>query len=150
MIVDFMRGRIFGTLGGGMNLVAVEDVATAHVSALEHGRGGERYLVGGENLSLAQIWETLAAICHRKAPTTRIPYGLALSLGWLDEIRIRLLGGRLGGDAPTVPLEGVRMARHNMFVDDTKARRELGHSATPVRTALERAVAWYADHGYGA
>lgn len=148
MIVDFMRGRMLGTLGGGMNVVAVEDVAAAHVSALERGRTGERYLIGGENLSLTQIWETLAAICHRTAHTARIPYALALALGWLDEARLRLSGGRLGGEAPVVPLEGVRMARHTMFVDDSKARAALGHRATPVSTALERAVTWYSDHGY--
>jgi dihydroflavonol-4-reductase len=149
MIVDFMRGRMFGTLGGGMNVVAVEDVAAAHISALERGQSGERYLIGGENLGLAQIWEMLAAICHIKAHTARVPYGLALALGAVDEVRLRLFGGKLGGEAPFVPLEGVRMARHNMFVDDTKARTVLGHRATPVRAALERAVTWYSDHGYG-
>jgi dihydroflavonol-4-reductase len=148
MIVDFMRGRILGTLGGGMNIVAVEDVAAAHVSALERGRDGERYLIGGENLSLAQIWRLLAGICGRKPPTARVPYGVALGLGWAEELRLRLFKGRLGGEAPLVPLEGVRMARYNMFVSDQKAQTALGHKATPVRTALEHAVTWYADHGY--
>jgi dihydroflavonol-4-reductase len=148
MIVDFMRGRMFGSLGGGMNVVAVEDVAAAHVSALERGQAGERYLIGGENLSLDQIWRILAGICRRKPPTARVPYGLALGLGWGEEIRLRLFRGRLGGEAPLVPLEGVRMARHNMFVSDEKARAMLGHRATSVRDALERAVTWYSDHGY--
>src|SRR6185437_811136 len=122
MIVDFMRGRICGTLNGGMNLVAVEDVAAAHVLALEHGQERERYLIGGENLGLARIWELLAEIRKRKPPTARVPYGLALGLAWADELRSRLFNGGLGGAAPLVPLEGVRMARHNMFVSDEKAR----------------------------
>ena len=148
MIVDFMRGHMFGTLGGGMNVVAVEDVAAAHVRALECGRDRERYLIGGENLSLNRIWQMLGEICHRKPPAARVPYGMALALGWAEEIRLRLLGGRLGGAAPLVPLEGVRMARHNMFISDEKARIELDHKPTAVHAALERAVTWYADHGY--
>ncbi len=148
MVVDFMRGRIFGTLGGGMNLVAVEDVATAHLRALDRGKDGERYLIGGENLSLAQIWQILAGICKRKPPAARVPYGLALGLGWAEEVRLRLLGGKLGDSSPLVPLEGVRMARHNMFVSDRKAREGLGHEATSIVAALERAVTWYSDHGY--
>jgi dihydroflavonol-4-reductase len=139
---------MFGTLSSGMNVVAVEDVAAAHVAALERGQAGERYLIGGENLSLIQLWQILAGICKRKPPTARVPYGLALGLGWAEELRLRLFKGRLGGEAPLVPLEGVRMARHHMFVSDKKARTMLGHKASPVGTALERAVTWYSDHGY--
>jgi dihydroflavonol-4-reductase len=144
MVVDFMRGRIFATLGGGMNVVAVEDVARAHVLALQHGRPGERYLAGGENMSLSQLWKRLAQICGRPAPTARIPFQLALSLGWADELRCRLL--REG--APLIPLEGVRMARHQMYVSCAKAQSELGYEATSVTAALERAVRWYHDNGY--
>src|SRR5256885_16289084 len=85
MVVDFMRGRIFASLHGGLNVVAVEDVARAHVLALRHGRPRERYLVGGENMSLSQLWEHLAKICGRTAPTVRIPFRLALTLGWASE-----------------------------------------------------------------
>jgi dihydroflavonol-4-reductase len=149
MVVDFMRGRIFASLGGGMNVVAVEDVAAAHVLALQRGRPRERYLVGGENLTQSRLWETLARICGRKAPTRQIPYALALTFGWADEMRFRLIGGGAGGmSAPLVPLEGVRMARHNMFVTSEKAQAELGFRPTPVQAALERAVRWYHDNGY--
>lgn len=149
MLVDFMRGRIFATLGGGLNVVAVEDVARAHVLALQYGRPRERYLVGGENVSLSQLWAILASICDRKPPTRRIPYQLALTFGWADEIRCRLFGGAQGGmNAPLVPLEGVRMARHAMYVSCDKARTELGYEATSVKAALERAVRWYRDNGY--
>ncbi len=145
MVVDFMRGRIFASLGGGMNVVAVEDVARAHVLALEQGGVGARYLAGGENLSLSALWERLASICGRRAPARRIPYGLAFGLGWADELRCRLAPG---GAAPLVPLEGVRMARHNMFVSCSHAQDELGYAPTSVDAALERAVRWYRDHGY--
>jgi dihydroflavonol-4-reductase len=149
MIVDFMRGRIFATLGGGMNVVAVEDVARAHVLALQRGRSRERYLVGGENLSLSQLWKRLAKICGRPAPTTHIPYQLALTLGWADEFRCRIFRNREGDIAtPLIPLEGVRMARHFMYVSTAKAQAELGFEATSVTAALERAVRWYRDNGY--
>ncbi len=149
MVVDFMNGRIFATLGGGLNVVAVEDVARAHVLALQHGRPGERYLVGGENLSLSQIWERLAQICGRKAPTVHIPFWMALSLGQADELRCRLFRRSADGmAAPLIPLEGVRMARHQMHVSFAKAQSELGYTATSVTAALERAVRWYRDNGY--
>jgi dihydroflavonol-4-reductase len=144
MVVDFMRGRIFATLSGGLNVVAVEDVARAHVLALQYGRPGERYLVGGENMSLSHLWERLAQICGRRAPTARIPFQLALALGWADELRCRL--SHRG--APLIPLEGVQMARHHMYVNVAKAHTELGYEATSVTAALERAVRWYRDNGY--
>ena len=149
MVVDFMRGRIFATLGGGLNIVAVEDVARAHVLALQHGRPRERYLVGGEDISLLQLWERLAQICGRSAPTVRIPIQLAFTLSWADEFRCRLFSS--GADrmaAPLIPLEGVRMARHHMYANSAKAQSELGYSATSVTAALERAVRWYRDNGY--
>jgi dihydroflavonol-4-reductase len=148
MVVDFMRGRISASLGGGVNVVPVEDVAAAHVLALQHGRPRERYLVGGENMSLDALWERLARICGRTPPTRHIPYGLALVLGWGDELRGRA-SSRLGrATAPLVPLEGVHMARENMWIDDARARTELGYRSGSVEAALERAVRWYRDHGY--
>jgi dihydroflavonol-4-reductase len=149
MIVDFMRGRIFATLGGGLNVVAVEDVARAHVLALQYGRPRERYLVGGENFSLSELWERLAQICDRKAPTMRIPYRLAFTFGLADELRCQLFRKGKGGlSAPLIPLEGVRMARHYMYASSAKAQSELGYEATSVNAALERAVRWYRDNGY--
>ncbi|WP_165423163.1 NAD-dependent epimerase/dehydratase family protein [Ktedonosporobacter rubrisoli] len=146
MIVDFMRGRIFATLNGGLNIVAVEDVAKAHVLALQYGRCWERYLIGGENGSLSQLWESLAEICGRRAPKIHIPFPLALTLGLANELYYRIVPCRVA--APLIPLEGVRMARHHMYVSCAKAQSELGYRATPVIAALERAVRWYYDHGY--
>lgn len=145
MVVDFMRGRMFASLGGGLNVAPVEDVARAHVLALRLGQPRARYLVGGENLSLAELWRRLAMICGRKAPTHRVPYALALTLGWADELRCRITPGVA---TPVAPLEGVRMARHNMFVRCERAKTELGYTPTPVTDALERAVRWYRDNGY--
>jgi dihydroflavonol-4-reductase len=143
MIVDFMRGRIFATLNGGLNLVPVEDVARGHVLALERGRPRERYLLGGENLTLTQIFRTLAGITGRRPPRRHLAYGIALAIGWADEVRCRALGSR-----PLVPIEGVRMARQNMWCSSQKAAGELGWSAGPVTPALERAIRWYQEHGY--
>ncbi len=143
MILDFMRGGIFASVAGGMNLVAVEDVARAHVLALERGRTGERYLAGGENLSFQEIWGLLAERTGRPAPRLQIPHGVALTFAWGDELRCRMRGGQ-----PRIPLEGARMSRHHMYVDYDKAKRELGYEASPVGNALTRAVAWYRDHGY--
>lgn len=144
MIVDFMRGRIVASLGGGLNVVPVEDVARAHVAALERGRPRERYLLGGENLTIDQLWRELARICDRPAPTRRLPYAAALAAGWADELRCRLLPGQ----QPLAPLEGVHMAKYTMWVRSDKARHELGFEAGSARAALERAVDWYRDHRY--
>ncbi|HTK10452.1 MAG TPA: NAD-dependent epimerase/dehydratase family protein [Ktedonobacteraceae bacterium] len=149
MVVDFIHGRIFATLGGGLNVVAVEDVARAHVLALQYGRPQERYLVGGENLSLPQLWERLAQICGRTAPSVRIPFPLALTLGWADELRCQILRNGTDMATPQIPLEGVRMARHTMYASSAKSQTELGYEATSVTAALERAVRWYRDNGYG-
>jgi dihydroflavonol-4-reductase len=145
LILDFASGRIFGAPPpGGANLVAVEDVARAHVLALERGRPGERYLIGGENIPFDQVWRLLAAVTKRPVPRWRIPYSLAVLMGWLDEARCRLQPHA----QPRVPLEGVRMSIQHMYVDCSKARAELGYEPGPVRDALERAVAWYRSHGY--
>lgn len=141
MILEYTRGKMFAKPPGhgGMNLVAVEDVARAHVAALTRGRINERYVVGGENLTMDAIWETLASITGIPAPARRAPYGLALAVAYADRIRCTVVPHA----TPFAPLEGVRMSRDKMFANDAKARAELGHIPTPVRAALERAVAWY-------
>jgi dihydroflavonol-4-reductase len=145
LVLDFARGKIVAKApeNGGMNLVPVEDVARAHVAALECGRPGERYVIGGENLRMDEIWSLLAEITGRPMPAWRAPYALALAGGYFDELRCRITGG-----TPEIPLEGVRLARQRMYADSSKARRELGYKSTSVRAALERAVSWFRDHGY--
>lgn len=141
LVLDFMRGSVVAKAPGhgGMNLVAVEDVARAHVAGLQRGRPGERYIVGGENVSMDALWQMLADVTGKPMPSWRAPYALALATAYADELRCRL-----NRDAtPFAPLEGVRMSRARMYADSSKAVAELGYSPTPVRAALERAVAWY-------
>jgi dihydroflavonol-4-reductase len=145
MVLDFARGRVLAAPPpGGMNLVAVEDVARAHVAALERGRVRERYLVGGENLTLDEIWALLGEVTGRSVPRRRVPYVLLLGIAWADELRCRIAPSA----RPEVPLEGVRMARDHMYVDCSRAIAELGHSPSSVRDALARAVEWYSANGY--
>jgi dihydroflavonol-4-reductase len=146
LVLDFLRGRMRARppAGGGMNLVPVTDVARGHVLALERGRAGERYLLGGENLEMDGVWELLARACGRPAPRPRVPYAAALALAWADELRCRALGGA----RPAVPLEGVRMVRHRMHVDGGWAAADLGYRAGPPAEALAAAVAWYRANGF--
>lgn len=144
MIVDFMKGRIFASLPGGINIVAVEDVARAHLLALTRGKPAERYLVGGANLKLTDLWAWLAEICGRNAPKREVPYLAALALGMVDHLRCRLFPA----ESPLIPLEGVRMGRELMFVESTKAERDLGYRPRSVSEALAEAVDWFRANGY--
>jgi dihydroflavonol-4-reductase len=144
IIVDFLNGRIPAYVDTGLNVVAVEDVAAGHLLAAERGRIGGRYILGGLNMTLKQLWEALAAITGRPAPRLRLPHAVALAAGYADE-----WFSRLTGREPQIPVEGVKMSRHRMFVECGKAERELGYQPERVATAaLERAVGWYVDHGY--
>ena len=142
LILDFLRGKIVAKAPGhgGMNLVAVEDVARVHVSALDLGNIGERYVIGGENLSMDEIWNLLAEITGKRMPSWRAPYALAFTAAALDELRCRITGG-----VPNVPLEGVQLSRERMYADSAPARLDLAYEPSPVREALQRAVAWYRD-----
>ena len=145
LVLDFARGKIVAKApaGGGMNLVAVEDVARAHVAALERGAAGERYILGGENFEMDEIWAMLAEITGQPLPRWRAPYGVALAAAYADDVRCRITGA-----TPSVPLEGVRLSRERMFADSSKTIQELGYEASPVRAALERAVNWYRKNNY--
>jgi len=144
LVLEFCKGRVFAKPPrGGMNLVPVEDVARAHVTALQRGRTGERYILGGENLTLDEVWTLLAKVTGEKMPSWRVPVPLALAIAHLDEARARVTHTRA-----TVPLEGVRMSRELMFADSGKARRELDFQPSSITSALERAVHWYRTHGY--
>jgi dihydroflavonol-4-reductase len=140
LIYDFMHGKIVAKAPGhgGMNLVAVEDVARAHVAALQQGSLGERYIVGGENLTMDEIWQMLSDVTGRPMPRWRAPYALALTAAYVDELRCRITSA-----TPDVPVEGVRLSRERMYADSSKAERDLDHTATSVRDAVARAVNWY-------
>ncbi len=143
IIVDFLRGGMPAFLETGLNLVDVRDTARGHVLACEQGKPGERYILGGENLTLVQIFQKLAELSGVPAPTRQIPYAVAYAAGVASTALAHLTGWE-----PRAPLDGVRMARKKMFVTPAKAVRELGFSAAPVEGALRRAVDWFRSQGY--
>jgi len=143
IILDFLNGKMPAYVDTGLNVVGVEDVATGHLLAAERGRVGERYILGGRNLTLKEILEVLSAITGRPAPRLRLPHAVALTAAFADQLVAQMFGRE-----PHIPLEGVRMARHKMFVDCSKAIRELGFQAGAVEVALEHAVRWYEENGY--
>jgi dihydroflavonol-4-reductase len=143
IIVDFLNGRMPAYVETGLNWVPVEDVAVGHWIAAERGRVGERYILGGRNMLLKEILDVLARISRLPSPRIRLPHAVAMVAGYADQIFSRMLSRQ-----PRIPLEGVRMARHKMFVDCSKAARELGFQAGSVEAALERAVTWYGQNQY--
>ena len=143
ILVDFLRGTMPGFLDTGLNIVDVADVAEGHLRACDQGRTGERYILGGENMTLEQILGTLARIAGKKAPTLRIPYAVAYAAGLASTAWAGVTGAQ-----PLAPLDGVRMARKKMWVRHDKAARELGYEPGPAAGALERAVEWFRMNGY--
>jgi dihydroflavonol-4-reductase len=143
IILDFLKGKMPAYVDTGLNVAAVEDIAAGHLLAAEKGRIGERYILGARNMTLKQILDALSAITGRPSPRVRLPHAIALAAGYADE-----LFSRLAGREPQIPVEGVKMSRHRMFVESDKAARELGYKPTSVEAALERAVRWYEEHGY--
>lgn len=143
IILDFVNGRMPAYVDTGLNVAAVEDVAAGHLLAAEKGRAGERYILGGRNMTLKQILDALSAITGRPAPRVRLPHAVALAAGYADE-----WFSRLTGREPQIPVDGVKMSRHRMFVASDKAEKELGYKPSSVEEALERAVRWYEEKGY--
>jgi dihydroflavonol-4-reductase len=143
MIVDFLCGRMIGSVDTGLNLVHVGDVARGHVLAAERGRRGERYILGHENVSLLEIFRRLAALTGLPGPRLRIPYAVA----WLAAAGMEG-AARFTGRPPRVALTAVRMARKRMYFSPAKAVRELGLPQTGVDEALRAAVDWFVARGY--
>jgi len=144
IVVDFLKRKFPAYVETGLNLVDVRDCAQAHVSALEKGRSGERYILGGENLTLKQILDKLSEITGLPSPKVKLPYVMALATGVVDEVVI----GRILGREPRATIDAVRMGRKKMFVTSAKAERELGWRPAPVDNALRRAVDWFQANGY--
>jgi dihydroflavonol-4-reductase len=138
IVVDFLNGDMPAFIDTGLNVVDVRDTAEGHMLACERGRSGERYILGSENLTLAQILQKLAKITGRKAPSTKLPYAVAYCAGACSTA-----WAGFTGRPPRVPLEAVRMARKKMWVTHAKAARELGFQPGPADQALARAVAWF-------
>ena len=144
VIVDFLRRKFPAYVETGLNLVDVVEVARGHVAAAEKGRTGERYILGGENLSLKQILDKLAAITGLPSPQVKLPYAVALVAGAADTFFTGMVRRR----EPRVNLDSVRMGRKKMFASSSKAERELGWKMIPVNDALQRAVDWFRANGY--
>ena len=144
IIVDFLKKKFPAYVDTGLNLVDVRECARGHVAALEKGRSGERYILGGENLTLKQILDKLAAITGLPSPKVRVPYAVALAAGVVDQV----VTGRILRREPRATIEAVRMSRKKMFVTSGKAERELGWKVVPVDDALRRAVEWFRANQY--
>jgi dihydroflavonol-4-reductase len=144
IIVDFLKKKFPAYVDTGLNLVDATECARGHIAALEKGRSGERYILGGENLTLKQILDRLATFTGLPSPTLRVSHFVALGAAVVDE----LWTGRIRGKEPRATVDAVRMGRKKMFVTSTKAETELGWKVVPVDGALRRAVDGYRVHGY--
>lgn len=144
IVVDFLKKRFPAYVDTGLNLVDVAECASGHVAALEKGKSGERYILGGENLTLKQILDKLAAITGLPSPEIRVPYVVALATGVVDQV----FTGYIRGREPRATIDAVRMGRKKMFVSSGKAERDLGWRTLPVDGGLRRAVEWFQANGY--
>jgi dihydroflavonol-4-reductase len=144
IIVDFLNRNFPAYVDTGLNLVDVREAARAHILALEKGKSGERYIIGGENLTLKEILDRLAATSGLPAPKMKVPHAIAMGFACWDQF----FTGMLRGKEPRATIDAVRMGRKKMFASSAKAELELGYKPQPVADALRRAVDWYRTHGY--
>ncbi len=144
IVVDFLKRKFPAYVDTGLNLVDVRECARGHIAAMEKGRSGERYILGGENLTLKQILDKLGEISGLPSPTLKLPYFVAYLAGAVDET----FSGRLLGREPRATIEQVRMGKKKMWASSAKAERELGWKTIPADDALRRAVEWFRANGY--
>jgi dihydroflavonol-4-reductase len=143
LILEAARGQMPAFVDTGLNIVHVDDVAAGHLAAAEKGRIGERYILGGENLSLAEILAEVSQMVGRRAPRIRVPHSVLLPVALGAELTARITGRE-----PFVTRDGVRMSRKKMYFTSDKASRELGYAPQPARQAIADAVAWFRANGY--
>jgi dihydroflavonol-4-reductase len=144
IVVDFLKKKFPAYVDTGLNLVDVAECARGHIAALEKGKTGQRYILGGENLTLKQILDKLAAITGLPSPKIRVPYAVALATGVVDQV----FTGYIRRREPRATIDAVRMGRKKMFVSSGKAERDLGWRTLPVECGLRRAVEWFQANGY--
>ena len=146
IVVDFLNKKFPAYVDTGLNLVDVREVARTHVAALQDGVGrpGERYILGGENLTLKQILDKMSAITGLPSPSTKVPHSVAMAFAFFDET----ITGKLRGKEPRATVEAVRMGKKKMFASSAKAERELGFKIVPVYQALRAAIDWFRAYGY--
>jgi dihydroflavonol-4-reductase len=143
IVVDALRGRMPAYVDTGLNVVHVDDVATGHVLAYERGVSGQRYVLGGDNMTLAAILGAVAQIAGRRPPLLRLPSGLLFPAAYAAEG-----WARLTGRAPALTLAGLRMSRQKMYYSSARAREQLGYRSRPAQAAVADAVDWFRRHGY--
>ena len=143
IIVDTLNRRMPAYVDTGLNIVHVEDVANGHLLAYTRGNPGDRYILGGEDMSLKLILETICTIANLPPPRIRIPHNLVLPIAWLAE-----RWSRITGQEPLATVDGVRMAKKKMYFSSEKAHRELGYTARPARDGLADAIRWFRENGY--
>jgi dihydroflavonol-4-reductase len=143
IIVEAAKGKMPGYVDTGLNIVHVDDVAAGQLLAAEQGKIGERYILGGENLSLAEILAIVARAVGRRPPALKIPYAVVLPIAAGAEMMARITGRE-----PFTTLDGVRMSRKKMYFSSAKAMRELGYRPRPAGAAIADAIAWFEANGY--
>jgi dihydroflavonol-4-reductase len=143
LIVEAARGQMPAFVDTGLNIVHVDDVAEGHLAAAENGRIGERYILGGENMALAEILAGVAQAAGRRPPLLQVPHSVLFPVAVGAE-----LAARVTGREPFITLDGVRMSRKKMYFSSEKASRELGYTPRPAREAIADAVGWFRDNGY--
>src|SRR6185312_2816387 len=144
IIVDFLNRKFPAYVDTGLNLADVKEIARGHLLAMEKARPGERYILGGENLTLKQILDKLSTLTGLPAPTVKVPHAVAMAFAAFDQF----FTGTIMGKEPRATIDAVKMGRKMMFASSAKAERELGYRVVPVQNALQRAVAWFQKHGY--
>ena len=144
IIVDFLNRNFPAYVDTGLNLVDVTEVARMHLVALDRGTPGDRYILGGENLTLKQILDRMSAITGLPSPTMKVPHTVAMAFAFFDEN----FTGKLRGKEPRATVEAVRMGKKMMFASSAKAERELGFKVLPIYNALRSAIEWFIANGY--
>jgi dihydroflavonol-4-reductase len=143
VIIEAARGHVPGFVDTGLNIVHVDDVAEGHLAAAEMGRIGERYILGGENMTLAEILAAVARLVGRTPPRLKVPYALAFPIAFAAEMTARVTGR-----APLVTRDAVRMSHKRMYFTSAKATRQLGYRSRPAGEAIADALAWFKANGY--
>jgi dihydroflavonol-4-reductase len=144
IVVDFLKRKFPAYVDTGLNLADVKEVARGHLLAMEKARAGERYILGGQNLTLKQILDKLAELTGLPSPTMKVPHAVAMGFAVFDQF----FTGMIMGKEPRATIDAVKMGRKKMFASSSKAEHELGYKSLPVEDALRRAIDWFQTHGY--
>jgi len=144
IVVDFLKRKFPAYVDTGLNLADVKEVARGHLLAMEKARPGERYILGGQNLTLKQILDKLAELTGLPSPKMKVPHAVAMGFAVFDQF----FTGMIMGKEPRATIDAVKMGRKKMFASSSKAEHELGYKVLPVEDALRRAIDWFQTHGY--